>query len=120
MIGGTGITAAAKARGFAGSDFDRLDAVVNCVNAANAAPDSASMLSGEDPFVGTKSAHRTGIVVADGLAGFSARPCRASCDSAIEEVKSCNGYTATAHSLRLNDRPVDRRIDTLRKKEARS
>ena len=72
MIGGSGITAAAKARGFAVGDYDNdgdLDAVVNCVNAVpqllrcDAAPGQTSTLNRswvKIRLVG-KTSNRTGI-----------------------------------------------------------
>ena len=87
LIGGTGITAAAKARGFAVGDYDNdgdLDAVVNCVNAVPQLLrcDSASTLKRswvKIRLVGTKS-NRTGIgarikvVAQTGSPVLSARP----------------------------------------------
>src|SRR5579862_3063594 len=101
MTGGSGITAASKARGFAVGDFDNdgdLDAVVNCVNAVPQLLrcDSASTLKRnwvKIRLVGTKS-NRTGIgarikVVAQtgtGLAAGKTVPAL----TQIEDVKSCN------------------------------
>ena len=116
MIGGTGITAAAKARGFAVGDFDNdgdLDAVVNCVNAVPQLLrcDSASTLKRswvKIRLVGTKS-NRTGIgarikvVAQTGSPVLSARPAPGQpvTLTQVEEVKSCNGYYS-ASDLRIH------------------
>ena len=127
MIGGSGITAAAKARGFAIGDYDNdgdLDAVVNCVNAApqllrcDAAPGQASTLNRswvKIRLVGKKS-NRTGIgarikVVAQtgspvlnakpAVAGQPAMPGQPVPLAQVEEVRSCNGYFS-ASDLRIH------------------
>jgi len=116
MIGGTGITADAKARGFAVGDYDNdgdLDAVVNCVNAVpqllrcDAASGQASTLKRswvKIRLVGTKS-NKTGIgarikVVAQTGTGFSGGK-SVPVLSQIEDVRSCNGYYS-ASDLRIH------------------
>jgi hypothetical protein len=122
LKGGSGITAAAKARGFAVGDYDNdgdLDAVVNCVNASpqllrcDAAPGQASPLNRswvKVRLVGVKS-NRTGIgarikVVAETESPvLTAKPAAAGQPARtltqIEEVRSCNGYYS-ASDLRIH------------------
>jgi hypothetical protein len=127
LLGGSGITAEAKARGFAVGDFDNdgdLDAVVNCVNAVPQLLRCDSTLKRswvKIRLVGTKS-NRTGIGArikvtaatgttpgnreqgtgnsgATGVSGLTAKagPTLAQ----IEEVRSCNGYYS-ASDLRIH------------------
>lgn len=116
MIGGSGITTPAKARGFAVGDYDNdgdLDAVVNCVNAppqllrCDAAPGQGSTLKRnwvKIRLVGTKS-NKTGIgaklkvVARTGTPVLSAKA--GTPLTQIEEVKSCNGYYS-ASDLRIH------------------
>ena len=113
MIGGTGITADAKARGFAVGDYDNdgdLDAVVNCVNAVpqllrcDLAPEQAKRSWVKIRLVGTKS-NKTGIgarirVTAQTGTGFVAGKAVPALTQ-IEDVKSCNGYYS-ASDLRIH------------------
>ena len=114
MTGGSGITADAKARGFAVGDYDNdgdLDAVVNCVNAVPQLLRCDSTLNRswvKIRLVGTKS-NRPGS--ARGSRWWRRPDRRCSCQAAeagqpapltqIEEVKSCNGYYS-ASDLRIH------------------
>ncbi len=113
MIGGGGITADAKARGFAVGDYDNdgdLDAVVNCVNAVPQLLRCDSTLNRswvKIRLVGTKS-NKTGIgarikvVAQTGTAG-AARPRPAPALTQIEEVRIVQRILLgqrSAHSLR--------------------
>jgi hypothetical protein len=110
LIGGAGITADVKARGFAIGDFDNdgdLDAVVNCVNAVPQLLRCDSTLNRswvKIRLVGTKS-NRTGIgarikVVAQN-AGARDEGLGTRALTQIEEVRSCNGYYS-ASDLRIH------------------
>jgi hypothetical protein len=110
LIGGSGITTAAPARGFAVGDYDNdgnLDAIVNCVNAA------PQLLHCDSTWnrswikirtVGTKS-NRTGIgarlkvVAQTNTPAAGAKP--GSPLVQIDEVRSSNGYYS-ASDLRIH------------------
>ncbi len=110
LIGGSGITAAAPARGFAVGDYDndgRLDAVVNCVNAGPQLLHCESTLNRnwiKIRAAGTKS-NRTGIgarirvVAQTGSPLLNAKP--GSPLTQIEEVRSSNG-SYSASDLRIH------------------
>jgi hypothetical protein len=110
LIGGKGITADVKARGFAIGDFDNdgdMDAVVNCVNAVPQLLRCDSTLNRswiKIRLVGTKS-NRTGIgarikvVAQTGTPLLNAKP--GSPLTQVEEVRSCNGYYS-ASDLRIH------------------
>ena len=127
LLGGSGITAEAKARGFAVGDFDNdgdLDAVVNCVNAVPQLLRCDSTLKRswvKIRLVGTKS-NRTGIgarikvTAATGTAPPGNREHHPTNEdlfvgapagsgnrtlAQIEEVRSCNGYFS-ASDLRIH------------------
>ena len=116
LLGGSGITAAAKARGFAVGDFDNdgnLDVVVNCVNDV---PQLLHCVSSwkrswvKIRLVG-KQSNRTGIgarikvVAHTGTPVLTATPQPANVPAApltqIEEVRSSNGYYS-ASDLRIH------------------
>jgi hypothetical protein len=116
LLGGSGITAAVKARGFAVGDFDNdgnQDVVVNCVNDV---PQLLRCVSSwkrswiKIRLVGKKS-NRTGIgarikvVAHTGTPILTATPAPANGPAApltqIEEVRSCNGYYS-ASDLRIH------------------
>jgi len=110
MIGGSGITADVKARGFAIGDFDNdgdLDAIVNCVNAAPQllrCDQTVARSWVKIRLVGTKS-NRTGIgarikvVAQTGTPLLSAKP--GTPLTQIEDVRSSNGYYS-ASDLRIH------------------
>ena len=110
LIGGSGITANGKARGFAIGDFDNdgdLDAVVNCVNSVPQLLRCDSTLKRswiKVRVVGTKS-NRTGIgarikvTAQTGTPLLNAKP--GSSLTQVEEVRSCNGYYS-ASDLRIH------------------
>jgi hypothetical protein len=116
MTGGTGITAAAKARGFAVGDYDNdgdLDAVVNCVNAVPQllrCDSSSNRTWVKIRLVGTRS-NRTAIgarikvVAQTGSPVLSAKSAAEGQPSTpltqIEEVRSSNGYYSSS-DLRIH------------------
>jgi hypothetical protein len=112
LIGGPGITAAVKARGFAVGDYDNdgnLDVVVNCVNDVPQLLKCVSALKRnwiKIRLVGTKS-NRTGIgarikiVARTGTPVLTATPAPGGSLTQIDEVRSCNGYYS-ASDLRIH------------------
>lgn len=110
LIGGSGMTAEVKARGFAIGDYDNdgdMDAVVNCVNAVPQllrCDQTVQRSWVKIRLVGTKS-NKTGIgarikVVADtGTPVLSAKPGTALVQ--IEDVRSSNGYYSSS-DLRIH------------------
>jgi enediyne biosynthesis protein E4 len=110
LNGGIGITAPAKARGFAVGDYDNdgtLDAIVNCVNAPPQLLRCDSTLKRswiKIRVVGTKS-NRSGIgarikvVAQTGTPLLNARP--GAPLTQIDEVRSSNGYFS-ASDLRMH------------------
>jgi hypothetical protein len=110
LVGGSGITAAVPARGFAIGDYDNdgnMDAIVNCVNAPPQLLRCQTTLSRnwiKIRTVGTKS-NRTGIgarikvVAQTGTPLLNAKPNSPLVQ--IEEVRSCNGYYS-ASDLRIH------------------
>jgi enediyne biosynthesis protein E4 len=110
MKGGPGITADAKARGFAVGDYDNdgdLDAVVNCVNAVPQLLRCDSTLNRswiKIRLVGVKS-NRTGIgakikvVAQTGSPVLNAKP--GTPLTQIEEARSSNGYYSSS-DLRIH------------------
>lgn len=110
LVSGSGITAEAKARGFAVGDYDNdgdLDAVVNCVNAVPQLLRCDSTLKRswvKIRLVGTKS-NKTGIgarikvVAQTGTPVLTAKP--GTPLTQIDEVRSCNGYFS-ASDLRIH------------------
>jgi hypothetical protein len=110
LAGGSGITEAAKARGFALGDYDNdgdLDAIVNCVNAPPQLLRCDSTLNRswiKIRTVGTKS-NRTGIGARVKIVAQTATPAvGAKLDAPlvqIAEVRSSDGYFS-ASDLRLH------------------
>jgi len=110
LIGGSGITAAAKARGFAIGDYDNdgdMDAIVNCVNSVPQLLRCDSTLNRswiKIRVVGVKS-NRTGIGARLKVVAQTNTPAVGGKPGAplvqIEEVRSCNGYYS-ASDLRIH------------------
>jgi hypothetical protein len=110
LIGGSGITAAAPARGFAVGDYDNdgnLDAIVNCVNAAPQLLHCDSTLNRswiKIRTVGTKS-NRTGIGARLKVVAQTNTPAVGAKAGdplvQIDEVRSSNGYYS-ASDLRIH------------------
>jgi hypothetical protein len=110
LTGGSGITAAVKARGFAVGDYDNdgnQDVVVNCVNAVPQLLRCISNLNRswvKIRVVGTKS-NRTGIGARLKVVAHTGTPLLTAKPDAplaqIDEVRSCNGYYS-ASDLRLH------------------
>ena len=112
LSGGPGITADARARGFAFGDFDNdgdIDVVVNCVNAPPQLLRCDSTLNRnwiKIRLVGTKS-NRTGIGAQIKVVAQTGSPVptakAGSPLTQIEEVRSSNGYSPQAISAITSD-----------------